>query len=115
MPGPINLTSAGIARTVRALSMALSLFALVYVEGCVSPLRGPGGGGGVDFTMSATPGSQTVVAGKGARFSVAFDPPARVGFVNFSVSGLPQGVTAAFSPDFDVNGTKTLNVFTTTN
>jgi len=37
-----------------------------------------------------------------------------IGAVNLSVTGLPPGVEAAFSPGFEINGSRTLNVFTTT-
>lgn len=105
---------------IHLLLFAFSLAALMLLAGCaggaLAALDNGNTTSGVDFTMSVSPGSQTIVAGRGASFAVAFNPPARVGFVNFSVSGLPSGVQAAFAPGFDpATGTKTLNVFTTTN
>src|SRR5882724_4000901 len=97
---------------LRALCCAIFLLAFVWLGGCggsLGHLGAGGGGGGVDFTISLAPGSQSVVAGNGAGFSVVFNPPAMVGFANFSVSGLPPGTEAAFAPGFDVTrGAKSL-------
>jgi poly(beta-D-mannuronate) lyase len=69
-----------------------------------------------NFTISATPGSQTVTAGTGTTYTV------NVGNVNgfsgsvaLSASGLPAGATATFNPA-SVNsiGSSTLTVNTTT-
>ncbi len=107
-------------RTARQVaSLILISLLMPFLAGCIGGLgAGPASlapGGGIDFSLSASPGSQSVVAGRGAAFSVAVNPPALIGTVNFSVSGLPPGVQAAFAPGFDVaNGNRTLNVFTTT-
>ena len=66
------------------------------------------------LSLSASPGAQSVVAGRGASYTVSVDPPAMIGAVNLGVTGLPPGVEAAFSPGFEINGSRTLNVFTTT-
>src|SRR5207244_3712910 len=53
-----------------------------------------------DFTLSATPASQSVVQGAGTTYTVSITPSG--GFtaaVIFTVSGLPGGATASFSPN----------------
>src|SRR3989442_11290753 len=53
-----------------------------------------------DFSLSATPASQTIVQGGGTTYAVSITPSG--GFtaaVNFGVSGLPGGATASFSPN----------------
>src|SRR5207245_5071828 len=53
-----------------------------------------------DFILSANPASQRVVQGAGTTYAVSITPSG--GFtaaVTFSVSGLPGGVTASFSPN----------------
>src|SRR5207302_1509804 len=53
-----------------------------------------------DFSLSATPASQTIVQGAGTTYTVSITPSG--GFtaaVTLSVSGLPGGVTASFSPN----------------
>ncbi|HLY92654.1 MAG TPA: malectin domain-containing carbohydrate-binding protein, partial [Candidatus Angelobacter sp.] len=52
-----------------------------------------------DFTLSATPGSQTVVAGNNASYSATVSEiNGFTGSVALSVSGVPAGATASFSP-----------------
>ncbi|HXH51393.1 MAG TPA: hypothetical protein VNM47_18805, partial [Terriglobia bacterium] len=53
-----------------------------------------------DFSLSATPPSQTVTAGSNTTYTVTITPSG--GFsagVNLSVSGLPSGATSGFSPN----------------
>src|SRR2546425_2185878 len=53
-----------------------------------------------DFSLSATPASQSVVQGASTTYAVNITPSG--GFtaaVTFSVSGLPGGATASFSPN----------------
>src|SRR3989441_738236 len=53
-----------------------------------------------DFSLSANPASQSVVQGAGTTYTVSITPSG--GFtaaVTFSVSGLPGGATASFSPN----------------
>src|SRR5439155_1219028 len=68
-----------------------------------------------DFTISATPSSQTVIAGNNTSYTatiVALNGFA--GTVNFTVTGLPAGATANFSPVSVVgSGSSTLTVTTT--
>jgi hypothetical protein len=68
----------------------------------------------IDFTVSASPGAQTIKAGTGATYTVAISPAAMIGAVNLSVSAVPTGVTAYFGADVDViNGAKKLYISTT--
>ena len=69
-----------------------------------------------DFSISATPGSQTVVSGNNATYTTTISP--LLGFtdtVNLSVSGLPTGATATFNPTSVAgSGTSSLTVSTAT-
>ena len=52
-----------------------------------------------DFSVSATPPTQTVAVGSNTSYTVTISPLAGFsGTVGFSVSGLPAGATAAFNP-----------------
>jgi PKD repeat protein len=52
-----------------------------------------------DFSLSATPTSQTIAVGGSATFSVGVTPGTGfAGSVAFSIAGLPAGATASFSP-----------------
>ena len=52
-----------------------------------------------DFSLSAAPASQTVVASRSTTYTITINPIAGFnGTVNMSVSGLPQGSTANFNP-----------------
>jgi hypothetical protein len=70
---------------------------------------------GPDFSVSLAPSSQSVVQGNGANYSVTITPAN--GFsdtVSFSVSGVPSGTTASFTPaTVSGQGTVALNVTTT--
>lgn len=67
-----------------------------------------------DFSISASPSSQTVTQGNGTTFTTSIS--ALSGFtdtVNLSVSGLPTGATAGFSPtSVSGSGTSALTVST---
>jgi uncharacterized membrane protein len=53
-----------------------------------------------DFSVSATPGSQTVTAGTGATYTVTITPSGGfTGNVTLNASGFPSGVTVGFSPN----------------
>lgn len=69
-----------------------------------------------DFTISATPSSQTVTAGNSTNYSVTIG--AVNGFnstVSFSVSGLPTGASASFNPaSVSGSGSSTMTVSTST-
>ena len=76
----------------------------------VSLLVNPAG----DFTISATPSSQTVTAGNGTTYSATVT--ASNGFnsaVTFSASGLPAGASASFNPpSIAGSGSSTMTVTT---
>ena len=67
------------------------------------------------FTMTETPASRTIVQGKSTTYSASMTT--KTGFsgtVAFSVTGLPPGATASFSPATrTTSGTTTLTVATT--
>lgn len=67
-----------------------------------------------DFSLSATPSSQTVTQGTGTSYSVSVTGSG--GFsssVDFSASGLPNGANASFSPSsVSGSGSTTMNVTT---
>jgi hypothetical protein len=67
-----------------------------------------------DFSLSATPASQTVLPGGSTTYTATVT--ARAGFngaVAFSVSGLPSGATAAFTPaSVNGSGSTTMSVAT---
>ena len=74
------------------------------------------GGISIPFSITATPGAQSIKAGNGAVYTVSINPVALIGSVNLSTSALPAGVTASFGQGFDVlNGSKTLYIGTTEN
>jgi len=68
-----------------------------------------------DFSLSATPGSQSVAAGQGTTFSVSVAAlNSFTGTVGLTVSGLPSGMQASFSPtSINTSGTSVLSVSTT--
>jgi hypothetical protein len=67
-----------------------------------------------NFTLSASPSSQSVSPGGAASYNLAITPVnGFTGQVTFSVSGLPGGATAAFSPN-PATGSSMLSVTTTT-
>jgi hypothetical protein len=70
-----------------------------------------------DFALSASPPSQTVVAGSGTSYTVAVVPSNGFnGNVSLSVSGLPSATGAAFNPTSVVgSGSSTLSINTATN
>lgn len=65
-----------------------------------------------DFSVAATPSSQTVSRGKGASYTVSVTPSSGFnGNVSFSVAGLPSGATASFTPSsVSGSGSSTLTV-----
>jgi thermitase len=67
-----------------------------------------------DFSLSASPTSQTVVRGMSAAYTVTVTPSGGFnGTVGFSVSGLPSGATGTFNPaSVTASGTSILTVTT---
>jgi len=75
------------------------------------------GCGGVptpDYSLSASPASQTVAPGASTSYTVTVTPSGGFsGTVTFSVSGLPAGAGASFSPpSVNTSGSSTMNVTT---
>jgi Galactose oxidase-like, Early set domain/Glyoxal oxidase N-terminus len=69
-----------------------------------------------DFSVAATPASRTVPPGTGTSYSMTVTPSnGFTGNVTFSVTGLPSGATASFSPSSVTgSGSSTLSVNTST-
>jgi PKD domain/Domain of unknown function (DUF1929) len=69
-----------------------------------------------DFSLSATPGSQTVVPGSSGSYTVSTTPQNGFsGNITFGVTGLPSGATASFTPaSVGVGQSTTLSVTTST-
>jgi PKD repeat protein len=67
-----------------------------------------------NFTVTATPSSQAVIAGQSATFTATVTPASGfTGTVDFSVAGLPAGATATFSPT-SVSGSGSSSVLVST-
>jgi len=69
-----------------------------------------------DFSISPSPSSQTVTAGGSTSYTASVTPiNGFTGTVNLSVSGLPTGATASFSPtSIGGSGSSTLSISTST-
>src|SRR5438552_6142608 len=68
----------------------------------------------VDFTLGASPSSQTVTPGGSTSYSVTISPTGGFsGQVNLSVSGLPSGASGSFAPN-PATASSTLSVTTGT-
>lgn len=67
-----------------------------------------------DFSVTATPSSQTVPPGTGTSYTVTVTPSnGFAGTVTFNVSGLPSGATATFNPSSVTgSGSSTMSVST---
>jgi fibronectin type 3 domain-containing protein len=74
----------------------------------------PAGSSGQDFTIAATPGSQTVAPGGTTSYTVTVAPQnGFTGTVALSASGLPSGASASFNPiSISGSGSSTLTVTT---
>jgi subtilase family serine protease len=68
-----------------------------------------------DFSVTASPASQTILVGQSTSYTVTLSPlNGYAGTVNFSVSGVPAGATATLTPSsLTTSGTLTLSVNTT--
>jgi hypothetical protein len=67
-------------------------------------------GGGVDFALSVSPGSQTVAAGSSIGYAITIDQKSGLGpLVQLSVSGLPAGAVAGFGGQ-NISGPGTANL-----
>jgi len=69
-----------------------------------------------DFSVSATPASQTVVQGASTTYTATVTPSGGfTGTVTFSASGLPSGASASFNPtSVTTSGSSTMTVTTAT-
>jgi hypothetical protein len=68
-----------------------------------------------DFSMSASPATQTIRPGSSTSYTVAITPSGGFnGIVALSISGLPAGATATFNPP-STSGTSTLTIQTSNN
>jgi hypothetical protein len=88
---------------------------ILALSGCVG--GGGIGGGGADFGLSVSPGSQAVTAGNTIGYAITVSQKSGLGpLVQLSVSGLPQGAAAAFSePTVSGPGTSNLVILTASN
>jgi len=69
--------------------------------------------GNPDFSVSASPASQTVTQGNGTTYTVTVTPSGGfTGSVDLTISGLPAGATASFNPTPLASGNSTLTVNT---
>lgn len=67
-----------------------------------------------DFTLTSSTGSQTVIKGTNAVYAVTINRTGgHTASVDLSVSGLPSGASASFSPDPTTGGSSTLTINTT--
>jgi len=74
------------------------------------------GNGPPDFTISATPPSQTIRVGENTSYTISISPTNGFnGTVNLSLSLLPAGITGSFASNmiFGGSGSTTLNIQTT--
>ncbi len=85
---------------------------ITHISGTDSVVSGIFFGGGSDFTIAASPGSQTVTIGAATDYTVTVAAAnGFTGTVNLSVSGLPSGAVGSFSPAAVVgSGSATLSV-----
>ena len=81
-----------------------------YDAGTVFSLN-PGGVPTPDFSLSATPASQTVVQGNGTSYTLTLAPSGGfAGNVGLSLGALPAGVNATLNPNPITNGSGTSNL-----
>ena len=99
--------------TANGTSYTIQLEFSNAANNCVLPPTGPPS---PNFTIAATPASQSVTAGTGTSYTATVTPSnGFTGVVNFSVSGLPTGASASFNPtSVTGSGSSTLSVSTST-
>ncbi|PYX51663.1 MAG: hypothetical protein DMG76_31500, partial [Acidobacteria bacterium] len=106
MTGPLGVTTP--AGTATSASVSGTLTHTTTVSFVVSVPSSP------NFTLSASPASQTVTPGGSTSYSVTISPTGGFsGQVNLSVSGLPSGATGSFTPN-PATASSTLSVTTST-
>jgi hypothetical protein len=108
----LNTSTSATAKTYFPLITAFSANRLHDFQGTLTL---GASGGNPDFTIAATPGTQTVVSGNSAAYTVTIT--AQNGFtgtVGLGASGLPAGATSSFNPtSINASGSSTLTVATT--
>jgi len=114
---PASTTSGGSTLTLAASSTAATGTTSVTISGA---------GGGLtrsttlaltvtvpvtpDFTLSANPGSLTVIRGANGTSTITINRAIFTSSVTLSASGLPSGVTASFNPTSTTGGSSTLTL-----
>lgn len=93
-------------------NIIFSLMAISLLAGC-GGFGGPNTQPQFNFSMSVSPATQSIIAGNGVIYKVVISPAALIGAVDLSIAGLPQNLQASFSPGFDIDGSRTLGIFTT--
>jgi hypothetical protein len=80
----------------------------------IGAFKFPGCSGAPDYSLSATPASQTVTQGASTSYTVTVTPSGGfTGSVSLSASGLPSGADASFSPNpVEAPGSSTMSVTT---
>lgn len=87
----------------------------VFCAGLIFAMSGCAGGsglfgGGVDFALSVSPGSQTVAAGNSIGYAITINQKSGLGpLVQLSVTGLPPGAAAGFGGQ-NISGPGTANL-----
>lgn len=110
----MDAVKASQGKRARTAILSKTIFILIALS-----LVNCGGAGGLgtppqfNFSMAVNPATQSIVAGKGATYTITVNPAALIGSVNLSIAGLPSGVEAFFEAGFDVNGNKNLGISTT--
>jgi len=109
----LNTSTSAKAKTYYPLITAFSANRLHDFQGTLTLSAS---GGGPDFTISATPSSQTVLAGGSTTYTVtAAAQNGFTGSIALSAKGLPSGATATFNPtSISTSGSSSLNVTTAT-
>jgi len=88
-PGPVTYATPGIYTAALTVADNAGVTSTPVVRSVTVP----------DFSLSATPTSQTIAAGGSATFTVGVTPGSGfAGTVTFGITGLPSGATASFTP-----------------
>src|SRR5262249_14898258 len=108
----LNTSTSATAKTYFPLITAFSANRLHDFQGTLTL---GSSGGNPDFTIAVTPGTQTVVSGNSATYTVTITPQnGFTGTVWLSAAGLPAGATSSFNPtSINASGSSTLTVTTT--
>src|SRR5690348_13108735 len=110
----MDAVEASQGKRAQTVILSKTIFILIVIS-----LVGCGGSSGLstppqfDFSMAVSPATQSIVAGKGASYTITVDPAALIGSVNLSVAGLPSSVEAFFESGFDISGSRNLGISTT--